>query len=84
MAGADFHCARDCKHPHFVRPVVFAFFKYAEKNLKDYVKTNVGVEVWEEGMDAYIKWLTALPGNEAPNLIKLYWWILMFWGRLPR
>jgi hypothetical protein len=84
IAGAEYHAARNCRHPQFIRPVLFAFFKYAEKEVKDFVKTHLGVGVWEDDMDAYIEWLTTPPGNDAPNLIKLYWWILMFWGRLPR
>ena len=56
---------------------------YADKELKDFVKTNLGVRVWEDGMEEYINWLMSPPGNDAPNLLKLYWWILMYWGRLP-
>ena len=84
MPGADFYSIRNCRQPHFIRPVLFAFFKYAEKTLKDFVKTNLGVGGWADDVDAYIEWLTSPPGNDAPNHIKLYWWMLMFWGRLPR
>jgi hypothetical protein len=83
-AGAEYHAARDCRHPHFIRPVLFAFFQYADQKLKDFVKINLGVCAWDNGMDAYREWLTSSPGNDASNLVKLYWWILMFWGRLPR
>jgi hypothetical protein len=84
MAGAEYHTARNCQHPHFIRPVLFAFFKYADRELKEFVKQNLGVGIWDQGMDEYVDWLTSMPGNDAPNLVKLYWWILMFWGRLPR
>jgi hypothetical protein len=84
MAGAEYHNARSCKHSHFIRPVLFAFYQYSDRELKDFVKTNLGIGVWEEDVDVYVDWLTSSPGNEAPNLVKLYWWILMFWKRLPR
>jgi hypothetical protein len=83
-AGAEYHAARDCRHPQFIRPVLFAFFKYGDRELKDFVKTNLDTGVWDDDMEAYRDWLTKPPGNDAPNLIKLYWWILMFWRRLPR
>lgn len=84
VAGAEYHPARDCRYPQFIRPVLFAFFKYADQELKDFVKLHLDVAVWEDGIEAYTNWLTSPPGNDAPNLVKLYWWILMFWGRLPR
>lgn len=82
MAGAEHHHARDCKHPHFLRPVLFAFFKHADRSLKDFVKSNLGDGVWDEDIHAYMDWLTRMPGNDAPNPVKVYWWILKFWGRL--
>ena len=66
-----------------IRPVLFAFFAEGLQDLKDYVKKNLGVAPWEEGVDAYLGWLTVAPGNDAPNHLKLIWWILMFWDRIP-
>jgi hypothetical protein len=84
MPGADFHRSYNCKHPHFIRPVLFGFFQYAQRELKDFVKTNLGAPLWEDNLESYMEWLIAPPRNETPNHIKLYWWMLMFWGRLPR
>ena len=83
MAGAEYHPAISCRYPQFIRPVLFAFFKYADRDLKDFVEKNLGVGAWNT-MDTYIEWLTSPPGNDAPNLVKLYWWILIFWNRLPQ
>jgi hypothetical protein len=84
MAGAEYHAAADCQHRHFIRPVLFAFFAYGLPNLKVFIKDNMGIDVWEEGIEAFKAWLTKAPGSDAPNPVKLYWWILMFWERLPR
>jgi len=79
-----FHKPGECEHKHFIRPVLFAFCLYGLPDLKEFVKVNLGVSAWEEGLDSFKKWLGKSPGSEAPNHIKLYWWILMFRGRLPR
>ena len=80
MAGAVYHNAKQCKNKHFVRPALFGFYQYGLPELKSFVKERLGGAVWEEGDEAYMGWLTAQPGNDVPNHIKLYWWILMFWG----
>lgn len=80
MAGAEYHEAALCKLRQFIRPVLFAFFEYGLPELKSFVKENLGVSVWEEGIEAYKDWLIVPPGNNVPNHIKLYWWILMFWN----
>lgn len=84
MAGAEHHEAKFCTQRHIIRPVLFTFFQHGTSELKNFVKENLGVSVWEDGMEAYTKWLTIPPGNDAPNHLKLYWWILMFWRRLPQ
>ena len=61
---------------------MFAFFECDLPDLKAFVKEHLEVAVWENGIEAFKTWVTAPPGNEAPNPVKLYWWILMFWGRL--
>jgi len=84
MAGAEYHDAKMCTNKHFIRPVLFTFFRYSTPELKAFIKERLGTAVWEEGVEPYRNWLTAPPGNDAPNHIKLYWWILAFWGRLDR
>lgn len=85
MAGAEYHEAKQCTNKHFLRTILFAFFQYGLSDLKQFITEQLGVLLWgTEDLDAYVAWLTAQPGNDVPNHIKLYWWILMFWGRLPR
>jgi len=84
MAGAEYHSAQECALRHYIRPVLFAFFQYGLPELKAFIKENLGIAVWEESVEAFQTWLTRPPGNEAPNPVKLYWWILMFWKRLPQ
>ena len=84
MAGAEYHDSGDCTTRHVIRPVLFAFFHHGPPELKAYLKEKLGVSVWENSIDTYRGWLEAPPGNKAPNHIILYWWILMFWNRLPQ
>lgn len=83
MAGAQYHDADMCTHKHFIRPVLYAFYEYGLDNIKVFIKENLGVSVWEEGVEMYMNWLTVCPGNDAGNPIKLYWWMLKFWKRVP-
>lgn len=83
MAGASYHTTIECTDRHIIRPVLFAFYEYGLADLKEFVEKNLGFCVWDKGIDAYIDWLTVPPGSNIPNHLKLYWWILMFWGRLP-
>ena len=83
LPGADYHPAHECKHKHFIRPVLFTFFTHATADLKAFVKENLEVHPWEEGMEEYQEWLRASLKDDAPNPIKLYWWILKFWDRVP-
>ena len=48
-----------------------------------FVKENIGAVLWENRMSTFQKWLVVLPGNEVPNLVKLYWWLLQFWNWIP-
>ena len=84
MSGAVYHAAIKCTQKHFIRPVLFAFYEYGMSDLKDFVKEHLGHAVWEDGVDAYRAWLTAPPGSDVPNHLKLYWWILKFWGQLSQ
>jgi hypothetical protein len=84
MPGAEYHNANECRHQHYIRPVAYTFFTHGTPRLKEFVKENLEVDAWERGIDAYIAWLAHQPGNNAPNPIKLYWWILKFWGALPQ
>lgn len=82
MVGADYHRASDCPTPHFIRPVLYVFYELALPKMKAFVKENLGVKVWEDGIDAYVTWLTKVLGKDVPNHIKLYWWISAYWGQL--
>ena len=84
MAGASYHTTTECTIRHFIRPVLFTFYEHGSPELKAFVEKNLGTCIWDKGMDEYINWLTVPPGNDVPNHLKLYWWILMFWNRLPR
>jgi len=81
MAGAQYHLASECTQRHFIRPVLFAFYRYGLADLKEFVEANLGVCVWDKDMEEYAKWLTVPPGNDVPNHLRLYWWILAFWRR---
>ena len=83
MAGASYHTTGECNDRQFIRPALFAFYEYGLPDLKASVEENLGVCVWDKGLDAYMEWLTVPPGSDVPNHLKLYWWILMFWKRLP-
>lgn len=84
MAGASYHTTVECTLRHFIRPVLFAFFEHGLADLKEFVDKNLGICIWNKGVDKYVEWLTVAPGNHIPNHLKLYWWILMFWNRLPQ
>ena len=79
MAGASYHSTDKCTLRHFIRPVLFAFYQYGLEDLKRFIKKNLGNCTWDKGIEPYIDWLTAAPGNDVPNHLKLYWWILKFW-----
>jgi len=81
MAGADFHSVKQCKHPHFIKPALFAFFTEGSEELKEFVADNLGVPLWQD-MEGFKTWLEAHPGTDAPNPVKLYWWLLKYWERL--
>ena len=83
MPGADFHRADKCKHKHFIRPVLFTFYTHGLPGLKAFVKKNLEAHPWEDGMEGYQEWLRAVPVDDAPNPIKLYWWILKYWDQIP-
>ena len=83
MAGAEFHTVRNCQHQWFIKEALFSFFTDASDDLKGFVKGNLGVHPWEQGMEAFQAWLREHPGTDAPNPVKLYWWILKYWERLP-
>jgi hypothetical protein len=82
IAGADHHHANECRHPHFIRPALFTFFTEGSAELKAFVKENLGVHPWDEGMESYKRWLRAHPGSDALNPVKLYWWILKYWDKV--
>lgn len=52
-------------------------------NLKAYLKQNLEAHPWEDGVEAFQEWIRAIPEDDAPNPIKLYWWILKFWDQIP-
>lgn len=83
MTGADYHPANECQHPHFIRPVLFTFFEYGSEDLKSFVKENLEDVVWED-VEAFQAWLRISPGTNTTNPVKLYWWILKYWDRLPQ
>jgi len=83
LPGADYHTAWDCRHKHLIRPVLFTFFTHGAANLKTYVKDNLEAHPWEDGIEAYLEWLRTPPKDDAPNPVKLYWWILKYWDRIP-
>jgi hypothetical protein len=82
MVGAQYHIASDCTTAHIICPVLFAVFNLELPKMKRFLKENMEVSIWEEGINAYKEWLVQVPGRDVPNHIKLYWWILTFWGRL--
>jgi len=84
IPGAVYHLANECTDRQFIRPVLFAFYEYGQPDLKAFVGENLGVCVWDKDIEVYITWLAAPSGNDIPNHLKLYWWILMFWRRLSR
>ena len=71
-------------HRHSIRPVLFAFYEWGHAELKMFVEENPDICVWDKGLNEYMEWLRQLPGNDVPNHLKLYWWILIFWKRLPQ
>jgi len=82
MAGAQYHHIDECTLPHFIRPFLFAFYKEGPPEIKAFVKENLCVSVWEDDdIETFLKWMRVRPGDDAPNHIKLYWWVLKFWGR---
>jgi len=83
MAGADYHRSPECNLPHVIRPFLYALHHHGPPELKTYLKENIGDSSWANSENAYLEWLRKPPGNETPNHIKLYWWTLKFWGRLP-
>ena len=51
---------------------------YATEEHKAYVRENLGVGVWEDGMEVFKRWLVTPPGGGAPGTVKLYWRIIKF------
>lgn len=83
MAGAEYHENTECTNRYFVRTVLFGFYQYGQPDLKAFIKANLDDVVWEKGMADYLQWLVVPPGNDIPNHLKLYWWILKFYKRVP-
>ena len=82
MAGADYHAAAQCPYPQFIRPVLFAVFKCGPTDLKAFLKDKLGDQSWDADIKEFERWLTKPPGNGIPNHLRMYWWILKFWGKL--
>lgn len=82
MVGAQYHDARKCTQQHFIRPALYAFYEHGLPEQKAFVERNLGICVWDKGFDQYINWLVVPPGDNIPNHLKLYWWMLMFWKQV--
>lgn len=81
MFKPSHHSYVSCTRKHFIRPVLFAFFKHGDPQLKAFVKQNISACPFDKGMDEYARWLTAAPGDDVPNHLKLYWWISTYRNR---
>jgi hypothetical protein len=61
--------------------VIFTFFEHGRPELKAYLAGKVEVG-WNKGFPEYKKWVEKNPGSSISNFLKMYWWILVYFGRL--
>lgn len=82
VPGAEFHDFGQCKRTNILVPSLFAFWKHANPEMKEFVLGNLGVDAGEwRTVESYLAWLLCKRADTL-NYLYVYWWVLVHSGRL--
>lgn len=83
VPGADYHSFGSCKSQYVIQPCLFAFWKHAGAELKEFARKNLQESEEWIGLDmtSYSSWLVE-KRSDTFNYLYLFWWLLVYHSRV--